>query len=157
MKMLSLIAILVSLSWTAHADGWQHSSNNRDRDRYSFWQEVEDRQYVQQERISVATDNGQLTRREIKRLNKEVRNVSKLVRRYKRLRYLESSEKREIMECLTVVSEKIRRLTFNRHTAYRQQPQYSKHSKPRDYEREENRRVVSWRNFPHPGDLFFRF
>lgn len=157
MKMLSFIAVLMSLSVVAHADGW-----NRDRDRYSFWKEVEDRQYVQQERIGVATDNGQLTRREVKKLNREVQNVSKLIRKYKRLRYLEASEKREVMDCLNIVSEKIRTFTFNRHTAYRQkpqynkQPQYSKHSKPRVYEREE-RRHVSWRDFPHPGDLFFRF
>jgi uncharacterized UPF0160 family protein len=154
MKMLSLIALLLSLSWTVHADGWRHGSTNRDRGEYSFWQEVEDRRYVQQERISVATDNGQLTRREVKRLNGEVRNVSKLIRKYKRLRYLESSEKREVMDCLNIVSEKIRKLTFNRHTAYRQ---HNKHQKQNHDEREERRRVVSWRDFPHPGDLFFRF
>ena len=155
MKMLSLIALLISLSWTVQADDWRHSSSHRNK--HSFWHKVEDRQYVQRERMDVAIDNGQLTRREIKRLNREIQNVNQLIRKYKRLRYLEPAEKREVMACLNVVSQKIRKLSFNRHTAHRHSQRYNKHSRPHVDEREDNRRVVSWRNFPHPGDLFFRF
>lgn len=133
MKMLVGIFALMLISFASHAQ-WNvrfgnvdfgHGQYEREHDNSVFWQIVEERQCSQQDRVELGLEQGQLTRREIKKLQREQRHIAKQVKHMKRHNYLTRRDKREVMEHLDYVSEKIRALSHNRHYSHRKQHHYS--------------------------------
>ena len=134
MKILVGIFALMLTSFASHAQ-WNvrfgsvdfgRGHYEREHDDSVFWQVVEERQCSQEDRIEFGEGQGQLTRREIKKLQREQRHVAKQVRHMKRHNHLTQRDKREIMEHLDYVSKKIRVLSHNRNFTHRERHHYKK-------------------------------
>ncbi len=162
MKMFALAIILMSFPWLSNASGWRHSNHDDHHQRHdtlSFWENVERRQHKQHKRIHRGIDNGQLTRREVRKLKRERKHVAREIRHYKRHHYVASSSKRRIMEHLDHVSRKIHDLKHNnhhvrRHSHHDRHQTYIQHDKQLDYR---NKRHLSWGNNDHSAGVYFRF
>ncbi len=161
MKMLALTIILMSIPGLSHAKGWRHSNygghNHQSHDALSFWENIERRQHKQHRRIDRGIDNGQLTRREVRKLKREQKHAAREIRHFRRHQYLSSLNKRQIIEHLDFVSHKIYDLKHNdyvrRHRHHNHQS-YVRHDNKLDYR---NRRNLSWGNNDYSARVYFRF
>ena len=114
-----------------HAKGWKHSGyQDRGHDNYSFWHDVDDRQYSQADRINHGVENGQLTRREARQLYREQQHINKEIHYLKDHRYLSSVDKRDVLEHLNYLHEQIWHLKHN--DQYVQRVRHNLHSRNHD-------------------------
>jgi len=165
MNKLTLLMVLMLIPFAGHADWKNHYKyrNNEPRHNNSyFWQDVENRQYKQERRIKKGIERGQLTRREVKKLHREQKHVAKQIRHLQRYNYLNRRDKREVMEHLDYVSDKIRTLNHNQHYVHREQYRHKtavrhgySNNNDRNYYR--NDRYVSWINDDLQAGIYFRF
>lgn len=163
MNKFTLIMVLMLIPFASHAEWSGHSKHRNHEHRHNnsyFWQDVEHRQYRQQSRIDRGIDKGQLTRREIKKLRREQKHIAKQVRNMKRHNYLNKRDKREVMEHLDFVSDKIRTLKHNKHYARRNRSSHDGHNQHvysnenRNYRSD---RYLSWANSDSSAGIYFRF
>ena len=100
---LPLLGILATpaIADRYYDDGYHHASR--------FEQRI-DRQH---RRIERGLRSGELTRKEAKRLRKQLRQIAKLERRYTRDAFLDRHERRKLHNKLNVASERIYRLKHN--------------------------------------------
>ncbi len=166
MKTLILIISLLTLSFSAYAERghhYKHRDSEHRRNQSYFWQDVNHRRDRQVARIERGIEKGQLTRRELRELRKELKHIAKHLRSLKHQGYLRHREKRDVMEHLDFMSERIRHLKHNRFYAKRhpvhKYQRYS-HTNPykaghREYDRK--RGFFSWRDDSSAAGVYFRF
>jgi hypothetical protein len=114
MRRLILVAIIVLFPVLSQAQERRHPFDSHYDDSI-FWHNVDDQLCQQNDDIEMGVEINELTRREIKKLNREQRHVSKQLRYYRRHDYLSRTDKREIMQHLGYMSEKIWQLRHNDH------------------------------------------
>ncbi len=163
MKMFTLIVILMLTPFASYAERNEHfkhrSHEQQQNDNLYFWQKVDQRQYNQDYRIERGIQTGQLTRREARKLFREQKRAARQIRYYKRYNFLNYRDKREVMECLDYVSDKIRDLKHNQYYAYRDEYKHKKHYKQR-YSNNRNygdERYLSWVDRDVSAGIYFRF
>jgi len=154
-----LIPFVSHAEWSGHS---KHRNHEHKHNNSYFWQDIEHRQYKQDSRIERGIEKGQLTRREAKKLHREQRHVAKQIKHLKRHNHISRSDKREVVEHLDYVSQKIRALKHNQHYAHRDSHNHKKqqrhtysNDKRRDYYG--NNRMLSWANDVASAGLYFRF
>jgi len=165
MKMLTIAIILMLVPFASHAERnshFKHRKHEQQQNNSYFWKNVDRRQYKQEGRIERGINKGQLTRREAKKLHKEQKHVAKQIRHFQRHNHLSRRDKREVMEHLDYVSDKIRILKHNQHYVHRNQYKHKKstrhvHSNNNDRNYYRNDRYVSWVNNDLQAGLYFRF
>lgn len=164
MKMLTTLMVLMIIPFTSHAEWnnhFRHQSHHQERNSSYFWQDIDHRLNRQDARIERGIEQGQLTRREIRKLKREQRHVAKQVRHLKRHDYLSHDDKREVSEHLGYVSNKIRKLKHNEHYVHRERNHYSHNSRAHRNDRYSNfyrnDRHLSWANNNSSVGLYFRF
>ena len=166
MKMLVLICVLFATPFVSYAergDYSRHNKHNSNRQNNSyFWQDVQQRQHKQASRIQRGIAKGQLTRREIKKLKREQKNVAKQIRRYKRHNRLSYQDRHALIERMDHVSDRIIGLKHNdRYVQNRKHKQgYSNYRAPvkvnhRNYVSRDNH--LSWVNNGSSAGFYFRF
>ncbi len=144
-------------SYAERNDHFKHRDHEQQRNNISyFWRDVAQRQENQNYRIERGIQKGQLTRREVKKLFREQRRAARQIRHYKRYNFLSHRDKREVMECLNYVSDKIRALKHNKYYAYRGEYKHKKqrYSNNRNYG---NERYLSWVDNDVSAGIYFRF
>lgn len=165
MKILALVIVLVFTPLVSHAEWGNHSRHNnyssRNHNDY-FWQDIQQRQHRQASRIDKGINRGQLTRREIRKLKKEQKHITKQIRHYKRHNQLSYRDKRKVNEHLDYVSGQIRNLKHNdRYARNRHQHNSGQHrtrtnhNDRRSYNRSNN--YLSWANTGSSAGFYFRF
>jgi hypothetical protein len=75
----------------------------------------------QSNRIERGVDDGSLTRKEQRRLNKQHKHIVKLARKFNRDGYFSKRERHILSDKLDLASQKIYRLKHNSHVAYVEQ------------------------------------
>jgi len=165
MKMLTMVVVLMFTPFVSHAEWnnhYKHDNHERGRNNSSFWQNVEHRQFRQETRIERGIKKGQLTRREARKLHREQKHVAKQIRHLRRHKYLNKRDRREVVEHLDYVSEKIRALKHNRH--YAKQHNHGRRKQNRHvYSNDNNRNyygnnsLLSWANNDSSAGIYFRF
>jgi len=165
MKMLTIAIILMLVPFASHAERnshFKHRKHEQQQNNSYFWQDIERRQYKQQGRIERGIHKGQLTRREAKKLYREQKHVAKQIRHFQRHNHLSRRDKREVMEHLDYVSDKIRTLKHNQYYVHRDQYKHKKsarhvHANNNDRNYYRNDRYVSWVNDDLQAGIYFRF
>jgi len=161
MKMLTIVMVLMFTPFVSHAEWnnhFKHNNHERKHNNSFFWQDVERRQYRQESRIDKGIEKGQLTRREVRKLHKEQKHVAKQIRHIRRDNRLSRGDRREVMEHLDYVSDKIRSLKHNQRYAHRKN-----HNKKVNQGYSNNRnsyrndRYLSWANNASSAGIYFRF
>ena len=128
-KALWVLPLLGMLATPAVADRY-HDNDYHNR---VFEQRI-DRQH---RRLEQGIRSGELTRKEVKRLRKQLRHIAKLERRYTRDGYLDRHERRKLRHKLNVASNRIYRLKHNdRYRGY-YKDRYGpgRHYKPKHHDR----------------------
>lgn len=158
MKMLTIVIALMFTPFVAHAE-WNNHFKHRDHERRQnhspFWRDVEQRQNRQASRIERGIDKGQLTRREVRKLRREQKHVAKQLRYLRRHNYLSRRDKRDVMEHLDYVSNKIRSMKHNER--YAQRGKYNKHNRHVHVDNNRHDRYLSWANNASSAGIYFRF
>ena len=149
------------IPFTSQAERSHHFKHRHTEQKHNnsyFWQDVERRQHKQERRIERGVDKGQLTRREAKKLHREQRHVAKQIRRLARYNYISRQDKRDVMEHLDYVSEKIRILKHNQNYVHRKAYRYEKSTRHiGSNHRDRNDRYVSFMNEDLRAGIYFRF
>jgi len=158
MKTLALAILLISFPWVGHASGWgnyNHEKHHHRHDSSSFWLDVEERRYKQHMRVDRGMENGQLTRREIRKLAREQKYVARQIKHFKRHRHMSYANKKSIMRHLDHYSEQIAHLKHNdryvRKDSHNHQS-YNHHNK--SYYK--NDRGLSWASNDFSSGFYFR-
>lgn len=118
MKMLTLAVVLMFLPLLSHAKGTQYygyENHHQKHGELSFWENVERRQYELHRSTDRGVKKGQLTRREVRKIEREQKSLAKNIRHSKRFHSISSSSRRKIMEQLEHVSCKIDDLRHNKY------------------------------------------
>ncbi len=106
--------VIVGLNGPAGAAG--HSGGYfRDAAPHRFDQRVDRRQNRQSARIAGAVEDGELSRRETRRLRKEQRQIKRMERRFERDGYYSPRERRLLDRALDRASDRIERAKFSDH------------------------------------------
>ena len=105
-KILWIVPLLGMLAMPAMAD----DDDNDGHYRYNRFEHRLDRQHG---RIQHGIRNGELTRKEAKRLREQQRHIAKLERRFQRDGYLDRHERRTLRRELDHASQRIYRLKHN--------------------------------------------
>ncbi|MCK5888663.1 MAG: hypothetical protein KAG19_01840 [Methylococcales bacterium] len=136
-SLLLATALFAAFPVISQAEQWRHSHHERQSENHYFWEEVDSRQYNQQNSINDGINDGELTRRELKQIHKAQRSARQLINRYKGITHLSFDKKASVMDCLDDIGDKIDDLKDNDRYARREyHPTYSghrgagKHSKP---------------------------
>lgn len=152
MKKLALVIVLMLLPWSTYAQDWGYNKHGKTyghaQHNYSFWQDVERCQDEFHWSIDRGIEKGQLTRREVKKLNREQRHLAKKIRHFKRHRYLSHADERIIMDHLDHVSDKIRHFKHNNH--------YARHSH-RNYNNRHNQAFIQHNDYNLSAGIHFSF
>lgn len=110
-KTIVLIAGLLSTSVVqAHANGFYERHEPRS---YSVQDRVDKRQLKQQLRIEQGIGSGQLTPRELKKLDRQQDKIARLENRFKSDGWLSRKEKRILLKKLNAASQRIYNLKHN--------------------------------------------
>lgn len=161
MKILTLTILLLSFPLVGQAKSWDHSRHNhshRDYDQSSFWGDVERRQHRQHTRIDRGVEDGRLTRREKKILRREEKHVRKQIKHYKRRhRHINYAGKRDIMDHLDFLGNRIRELKHNDRYSKRARRNHQKYKHNDNHYDRGHRRQVSWQNNDYSSGFYFRF
>ena len=126
-RILWSIPLLGLLAMPALAD-------HRERDGHYGHHRIEQRMDRQHRRIEHGIRNGELTRREARRLRKEQRHIAKLERKFFRDGHLDGHERRTLRRELDTASDRIYRLKHNdrrrddgHHRGYRDKHHHDRH------------------------------
>lgn len=163
MKKLAMIIVLIGVAFGCQAksrDHFRHGYYEHEQgyNNSTFWNEVSERCDRQSYRIAKGIDKGQLTRREAKKLRREQKHVAKQIRHFKRHQYISFKNKRNVMEHLDYLSEKIRSLKHNDRYEY-----HNHKSSHQEYGRRShgynnwNNRIFSTANSDYSAGIYFRF
>lgn len=114
MRKLFLVAMIVFFPMLSQAQE-RRNPFNQHHDDSAFWHEVDGQLCQQNDDIDRGIDVNELTQREVRKLNREQQHISRQLRHYRRHDYLSRTDKREIMQHLDYMSEKVWQLRHNNH------------------------------------------
>ena len=157
MKMLTLAILLLSFPLLSNArDGRYYDHDYHGQDDSHFWKMVEKRQHKQHRRIDRGIEHGQLTPREVKRLERRQQCLADEIRHLRHHDYINYSNRRRIVDQLDHVSRKIHKLKHNRRNVH----YVNNHHFDRYYKRQpeyRNNRDLSLAENNYSAGLYFRF
>lgn len=159
MKTLALAILLMSFPWVGYASGRGHNHHDKHyhqrHDRSSFWQDVEARKHKQHMRVDRGMENGQLTRKEIRKLEREQKHVDRQIKHFRHHRYMSHANKKSVMRHLDHYSEQIAHLKHNDHYVRKDRHNHQSYNHNKSYYR--NDRGLSWASNDYSSGFYFRF
>lgn len=156
MKMFMLIVALFALPITSYAE-WgrygQARSNHNHHYNYNYWDNIDQRLERQIHRIERGVQNGELTRREAKRLHRQHYKLDKRIDRIRNKHWVDHYDRKKVRAYLDRASDKIYHLKHNDRYVHRNQYRHHVHHNS-GYRND--RRVIRANN-DYSAGFYFRF
>ena len=156
MKTFMLVIALFALPICSYADSGEYRysrSFHKHPDDDGFWDKVNHRLDRQFNRIERGIHEGELTRKEAKKLHRQHVKLDKRINRIRHKHWFDYSDRRKVMAHLDETSDKIHRLKHNDRYVRRDHYHHTDHFEP-SYG---NDRHIIWSSNAYSVGLFSRF
>ncbi len=154
MKTLIFVIAFISFPVISQADDddYRYERNKyRDHSYHHFWNTVDNRITRQLHRINQGIENGALTRREARKLQRQHHKLDRRIDRIRCKNWIDHYDKQRVISYLDEASDRIYRLKHNNHYAERH------HGLADNYPYYQKNNALIWSNNGYSTGFFFRY